>query len=91
MNQKTSILGIRQEIFILTRTVECGLEAGDLGGVYYGCTGGEIGIFKTLINKGFPDIEFFPRQLCRGRLCQEILFFIFRGNISTTLKAIGLS
>jgi|SRR5690554_1371912 hypothetical protein len=27
----------------------------------------EIGVFKTLINKGFPDIRFFSRLLCRKR------------------------
>lgn len=27
--------------------------------------GGEIGLFKTLINKGLPDIELFSLLLCR--------------------------
>jgi hypothetical protein len=33
-------MGVRSEIFILTRTKECGVEVGDFGGVYFGCTAG---------------------------------------------------
>jgi len=46
----------------------------------------EIGVFKTLINKGFPDIWFSSRLLCRRRQCKETLIFIVCGNISTVAK-----
>ena len=54
-------------------------------------TGGEIGLLKTLINKGFPDIWFSSRLLCRRRQCKETFIFIVCENISTPLKAVGLS
>lgn len=52
-------MGILSVNFILTRTVECGFEVGDLRDVYYKGTGGEIRSIQRLINKGFPRLEDF--------------------------------
>lgn len=38
LNQKTFKMGVTSENFILTRTVECGLERGNLARVYFGDT-----------------------------------------------------
>ncbi len=38
LNQKSFKMGVRSEIFILTRTVEWGLEWGDLRDVYFNVT-----------------------------------------------------
>src|SRR5690606_21653331 len=38
LNRKSGKMGVLSVNFILTPTVECGLEVGVLGEVYYGCT-----------------------------------------------------